>query len=322
MKTLLKTDAVFSSLSVPYSRSDYGKLKRNITQRGCKEPICVWQGFIVDGHKRYDICRDKALAFSVKNMKFIYQEEAVAWVCRERLKEGQALPFMRKYLMGRLLRAELALSRIRRKAQIHSGKVGEMKKITDTGSAHENWTAVILGKELSMNRSTLEGYARVSRMVDYIRSRDERVFRALLMGDFQMTVKQLSCLKQASDEEISGLYHCLRAEALKRQSKESEHKKSYMRQRRTNATGGAVPDGKEEKKIEIITGIKEMPKFDPDSELNGLSMTIPMWSNAIRRAGEKMNLHIASDMARMQLRRALLQIDNQVQKLLEELRHD
>ena len=78
MKTLLKTDAVFSSLSIPYSRSDYRKLKRNITQRGCKEPICVWQGFIVDGHKRYDICRDKALAFSVRNMKFIYQEEAVA----------------------------------------------------------------------------------------------------------------------------------------------------------------------------------------------------------------------------------------------------
>ena len=32
------------------------KLEDNLLQDGCREPISLWEGIILDGHHRYEIC--------------------------------------------------------------------------------------------------------------------------------------------------------------------------------------------------------------------------------------------------------------------------
>ena len=71
MTNPLGIDDSFASLSIPLSRCEYGKLKRNITRRGCIEPIIVWDSMILDGHKRYTICQEKKVSYHERNDVFL-----------------------------------------------------------------------------------------------------------------------------------------------------------------------------------------------------------------------------------------------------------
>jgi hypothetical protein len=47
----------------PLSSSDRAKLEAKIIADGCTDPITLWQGIIVDGHNRYEICTRLKIAF-------------------------------------------------------------------------------------------------------------------------------------------------------------------------------------------------------------------------------------------------------------------
>ena len=63
-----------------------------------------------------------------------------------------------------------------------------------------------------------------------------------------------------------------------------------------------------------------MPKYDPDMELNGLSLTIPTWTTAIARAESKSDMALVSDKAKDQVRKSLKYLEDQIQKTLEALK--
>ena len=76
---------------------------------------------------------------------------------------------------------------------------------------------------------------------------------------------------------------------------------------------------REEKGVPLSTGIKEMPAFDPDMEIRGLTLTIPTWMASIARAEQKTDMSIATDYAKKQLAESLLRLEAQIEKTLEAL---
>ena len=69
--------------------------------------------------------------------------------------------------------------------------------------------------------------------------------------------------------------------------------------------------------ISLTTGIKEMPAFDPDMEIRGVTLTIPTWIASIARAEQKTDMSLATDYAKKQLAEGLLRLKAQIQKTLE-----
>lgn len=59
----LNIDPEFQSLLPPLAAEDRAKLEANIIADGCTDPITLWQGLIVDGHNRYEICTRLKLGF-------------------------------------------------------------------------------------------------------------------------------------------------------------------------------------------------------------------------------------------------------------------
>lgn len=96
----LKTRKLFADLIPPLSIEERGELENSIMDEGCRDAICVWNGVIVDGHNRYEICKRRKRAFRVKEMSFENDEAAVAWIIRNQ--------FGRRNLTA-MQRAELAL---------------------------------------------------------------------------------------------------------------------------------------------------------------------------------------------------------------------
>lgn len=105
----LKNDEEFGALVFPISDNEYDALEENIFDHGCGEPIIVWDNIIIDGRKRYDICKKWELPFPVKRIDFENRYEAAAWICRNQLERGDLPDAMRKYLIGRYYKSSGSL---------------------------------------------------------------------------------------------------------------------------------------------------------------------------------------------------------------------
>jgi len=61
------------------------QLERSIIQEGIRHPIITWNGFLVDGHARYEIALKHGLPFETKEMPFESIEEGVAFIIDSQL---------------------------------------------------------------------------------------------------------------------------------------------------------------------------------------------------------------------------------------------
>lgn len=65
------------------------------------------------------------------------------------------------------------------------------------------------------------------------------------------------------------------------------------------------------------TSVKDMPQFDPDSEVVGLTLTIPSWARSIERVINKTDFEAISDTAKNNLLKVTLDISLQIERLKE-----
>jgi N6-adenosine-specific RNA methylase IME4 len=76
----LKIDPEFAALIPPLAPEEREQLERNILADGCRDPLTVWDGVIVDGHNRYEICTRHGLNFLVCDKDFANRDEAMDWM--------------------------------------------------------------------------------------------------------------------------------------------------------------------------------------------------------------------------------------------------
>ena len=63
----------------PLSEKEYAGLEKDILERGCLSAIVTWNGAIVDGHNRYEICQKHGLPFEVRPLEFASLDDARFW---------------------------------------------------------------------------------------------------------------------------------------------------------------------------------------------------------------------------------------------------
>ena len=302
MKKAFQIDPEFKRLSVPLSPEEERRLENSLIREGCKEPITVWHGCILDGHKRYEICNYEEIEFEVQEMDFPTREEAVIWVCRERMKSLPIESVMYRYLGGRRYACEKKryqnIRKERRKLELETG-IAQSAEGLPGGRV-----SIPLAQELGVNRTTIEKYGTFAENMEEIAAKDRLMFDVICREKADMSYAKVSHLAKADvSKVVSTRKKYLRQEIVK------------MRQYQ--------PRPKEEKKSEPVqippleVGIKEMPAFDPDMEFRGLMLTIPTWMNAIARARGKSNIELVSDSTKNQLANTLRKLEEQITQTLE-----
>lgn len=97
----LKTDSEFQRLHIPMTNEKLKRLEYNINQRGVTKPIVTWNGFIVDGHKRYGIYHRRKMPFAVRSVDSWSRYAVLDWLCESNLKRFDLTDEYRKYFIGR-----------------------------------------------------------------------------------------------------------------------------------------------------------------------------------------------------------------------------
>lgn len=76
----IRVDKELQALIPPLSIEEKSQLEANLKAEGCREPIIVWDGVIIDGHNRYEICTRLNLDFKISERTFESRDAAKVWM--------------------------------------------------------------------------------------------------------------------------------------------------------------------------------------------------------------------------------------------------
>ena len=94
----LISDNEFQVLIPPLSSNEYQSLEENILKAGCRDPLVVWNGILVDGHNRHIICTKHNLKFSTIEKSFNSRNEVCIWIIQNLLGRRNLPHFARAEL--------------------------------------------------------------------------------------------------------------------------------------------------------------------------------------------------------------------------------
>ena len=179
---------------LPPLKDDESKLlEQDIVEHGCRDPLVTWNGILVDGYRRLEICRRREIPYEVAAIELPDREAAMIWrlkiqVARRNLKLDPV-----KLILGRLLDQE--------KQQ------GRRTDLTSRQDGGKLVTAERLGKEFGVSQRTLERDAADYRLI----ADDPDAQRAIMTG--VKTFKDVRFQKKRA-ETIAGLEDVKRREIL------------------------------------------------------------------------------------------------------------
>lgn len=82
---MITIDPEFKALIPPLSTEELHQLEANILQDGCRDPLVVWNGILVDGHNRFKICTGNDIPFETKEYDFDSRDDAKVWIIDNQL---------------------------------------------------------------------------------------------------------------------------------------------------------------------------------------------------------------------------------------------
>lgn len=298
MKQVWQIDPEFKRLSVPLSPEEERRLENSLVREGCKKPIVVWHGCILDGHKRYEICSYEEMEYETVEMDFATKDEALLWACKERLATAKHNSAAFRYLLGK----RYVLERMMYKRNPEKVHITYVKKLDRVGAV-----CGTLAEETRMNPGTVRKYGTMALQLDRIAEKDMAMFEAILADKIPLTYEKVVKYSEMEPAKLISTRRRLLHDDIK------------MRQRRPRkkAAEGEKKEEKAERAVPLEMGIKEMPAFDPDMEFRGLALTIPTWMNAIARTRAKTDIESVSEATKAQLAVILRRLEDQITQTLE-----
>jgi phage N-6-adenine-methyltransferase len=102
----MKIDSEFRQLIPPLSADEYRQLEQNILAEGCRDALITWNGVILDGHNRYEICDRHGKPFRIAQINLASRDEATNWIIDNQLGRRNITQEQRAYLIGKRYQGE------------------------------------------------------------------------------------------------------------------------------------------------------------------------------------------------------------------------
>lgn len=277
----LKIDKEFEQLHIPMSDVKLKRLELNIVQRGATRPIIVWNGYIVDGHKRYLIYHRRKIPFEITDIALVNRCDVMEWICDRNLQIPDLTEEYKKYFIGKKLL-------IRVQAFGEKSEMIGLNRLYGRHSYRKSAFATQIGNSLNMSYTTILKYAQYAEAIDAINKYEPAISSRILMGQVKVSHSNVITVSELSQDEMRVLRDCFTdGKYSKVTSSQIWHELQW------SCVHPSVPVKKkdEQPKAEI----KKMPKYDPDAELQSLSLTIPMWKSSVERVRNNADFECASE---------------------------
>ena len=171
-----------------------------------------------------------------------------------------------------------------------------------------------LGANFHCHRETIRRYVYFGRNLDHLEERFPGTRPRILSGSLEVTMAGMFPLLKMPVDELKKILedkHCTRLVPKLPASVPPSEKRE--------AESESEKEAQPKVEFRLETGIKQMPEYDPDAELNGLSYTIRSWVKAILRTAIRVDMNQASSEGKQRLLKELQELAARVQYLSRKL---
>lgn len=96
----MKIDPEFKQLMPPLTTEEFNQLEENIAKEGCRDALITWNGILLDGHNRFNICTRKGIGYSTVEIDLPDRDAAIEWIINNQLGRRNITNEQRSYLIG------------------------------------------------------------------------------------------------------------------------------------------------------------------------------------------------------------------------------
>jgi N6-adenosine-specific RNA methylase IME4 len=169
---MLQIKDEFKKLIPPLTVEEFKQLEDNCISEGIRDAIVTWNGYIIDGHNRYEIAQKYGLEFRVEAMEFEGEEEAKDWMDANQLGRRNLTPDQRKILIGR---------RYNRDKKPHGGDRRSSDQIDHMKTSER------LAKENNISAPSVRRYAKDAEKFEEIKEKQPELADKIWSGEMTLS---------------------------------------------------------------------------------------------------------------------------------------
>lgn len=244
-------------------------LEQELMENGCRDPINLWGHIILEGFLRYRLCLKHDLPVRTRQIPVRSRREALTWACAAQLRRNDLKREMRIYLIGKRYSVEKGVP------GCQSSQLPDMRfqPFGEKGKKPPACkTAIRLGEEYGLGRCAVTRYGAYAEAIDRIFQAAPQFAALILSGTLETAQREVIHLSRLPEQAL-------------RQVEEDPEKFAVQnrllgkKRGRPPAYGSRRPDLDFSRQMLV----KQMPSYDPDAEVSGLTLTIPSWISSIQR---------------------------------------
>jgi len=149
----LTIDPELRDLIPPLSEEERRMLEDSIARDGCDTPLTVWNGTIVDGHNRYEICHARGIPFAIEEKDFDDRDAVMFWMLERQLARRNLNSYQRS-LIGLKYESFYREQARKRQATLSGGNNPQL--LQNSAEAEKGNAMDKLGKMVGVSRDTLK----------------------------------------------------------------------------------------------------------------------------------------------------------------------
>lgn len=123
----LRIDPEFKNLIPPLTAEEYAGLEESILAEGCRDALILWDGILIDGHNRYEICTRHNIPFETTEMFFPSRDDVKLWMMKNQLSRRN-LNDMQRIAIVRKCEDSVKAKAKERQAEYYGNQYGGLKE--------------------------------------------------------------------------------------------------------------------------------------------------------------------------------------------------
>ncbi len=178
----LRIDPEFRDICPKLRKEELDQLEANLLRDACRDPLVAWNGIIVDGHNRFEICTRLKIPFTVKEIEFEDRTAATLWIIDQQKGRRNLTPEQLSLLRGTEYEAE---------KQAHGGA-----RSSSGQSDQSTTTAERLAKKHRVSARKIRRDAAFTKGVKLLGEVAPEVRAAVLQGGTGVTKEEVAALAE------------------------------------------------------------------------------------------------------------------------------
>ena len=285
--TALKTDSYLKRLIQPMDKKTATELRNNLLSNPDERIVNTWNGYHLNDEETYNLCLLLKLPVQIFRHDFTSYNHAASYICTIQMERTDLTKEYRKYLIGQKFAFEEKIF------------LSENPGITNA----KYRVAYSIGEKINISGGTVMKYNVYASSMNIIFDQSKEFALRILLGKTRVSHENVVELSRLSSDEIRNVSRSVLTDNISHLTfSDIRHEVKYGH---TQQKAFLSRRERKEQKETKSAGIRKMPAYDPDSDVNSLCMTICSWISSIERVNQKTDFSAISERAMLELMKQL-----------------